>query len=105
MTTDHRYGEFESIKFNARREDYYKYIEYVKENVSKDDLLHQSTAFLGHMILNRILTLYELYKKVQNIAGHIAEIGVYKGAWTTKFFDPFISIKIDPYGIKQLLSV
>lgn len=37
------------------------------------------------MSLNRLLTLYELYKVVQNVAGHIAEVGVFKGAGTILF--------------------
>jgi predicted O-methyltransferase YrrM len=37
------------------------------------------------MHLNRIFTLYELYKNVANIAGHIAEVGTFKGAGSLLF--------------------
>jgi hypothetical protein len=46
------------------------------------------------MQLNRILTIYELYKKVSGIAGHIAEVGVFKGSGSlllaklVKLFEP-----------------
>ena len=32
------------------------------------------------MSLNRVLTLYEFFKMTRKTAGHIAEVGVYKGA-------------------------
>ncbi len=82
----HIYGELESVKFNYRREDYYKYVEYLKEHPpSLDDFMHDFTAYVGHMSLNRVLTIYELYKKTLGLAGHIADIGVYKGASSLLF--------------------
>lgn len=82
----HTYGEFESVKFNHRRDDYYKYVEYLKEHPpSLDDFMHDFTAYVGHMSLNRVLTIYELYKKTLGLAGHIADIGVYKGASSLLF--------------------
>ena len=82
----HVIGEFESKKFDYRRESFYKYLTFLEEkNIAVTDLLEHFTAYAGHMSLNRIFTLYELYKKVQNVAGHIAEVGVYKGAGTILF--------------------
>lgn len=82
----HIYGELESIKFNYRRADYCKYIEYLKENQpSLEDFMHDFTAYVGHMSLNRVLTIYELYKKTLGLAGHIADVGVYKGASSLLF--------------------
>ena len=40
------------------------------------------SAYAGHMTLNRIFAIYEYYKMVKDVAGHAAEIGVYKGAGT-----------------------
>jgi hypothetical protein len=37
------------------------------------------------MSLNRVLTIYELYKKTLGMAGHIADVGVYKGASSLLF--------------------
>lgn len=82
----HIYGELESIKFNDRRKQYYEYVEYLKANKpSLEDFLHDFTAYVGHMSLNRVLTIYELYKKTLGLAGHIADIGVYKGASSLLF--------------------
>lgn len=82
----HINGALESAKFDSRRKDFYKYREFInKQNIPTTDLLEHFTAYVGHMSLNRMLTLYELYKKVQDVAGHIAEVGVYKGAGTLFF--------------------
>jgi len=37
------------------------------------------------MSLNRIITLYEIYKKTLGLNGHIAELGVYKGSGSLLF--------------------
>lgn len=77
----HIYGNLESMKFNYRRKNYYDYVDYLKSNQpSLEDLLHNFTSYVGHMSLNRVLTIYELYKKTLGLAGHIADVGVYKGA-------------------------
>lgn len=82
----HIYGELESIKFNDRRKQYYEYVEYLKlKQPCVEDFLHDFTAYVGHMSLNRVLTIYELYKKTLGLAGHIADVGVYKGASSLLF--------------------
>ena len=49
---------------------------------------------MGHLTLARFLSLYEAYKLTLGVAGHIAEIGVFKGAGSllfaklTKLFEP-----------------
>ena len=43
------------------------------------------TAYVGHMSLHRVLTIYEIYKKTLGMAGHIADVGVYKGASSLLF--------------------
>lgn len=55
------------------------------------DLLHQFPAYVGHVNLGRYLFLYEMYKKVLNLAGHVAELGVYKGA-TFLFFAKLVRL-------------
>lgn len=82
----HIYGTMESVKFSHRREAYYTYINYLKScDISIEDFLHDFTAYVGHMTLNRLLTIYELYKKTTGLAGHIADVGVYKGASSLLF--------------------
>jgi len=49
------------------------------------DFLSHFPAFIGRQTLLRNLTLYELYKKTLGIGGHIAEVGVYKGAGSILF--------------------
>lgn len=84
--TKHVYGEFESVKFNSRRESFYDYLNFLSErDIPIPELLEHFPAYVGHMSLHRVLTLYELYKKVQNVAGHIAEVGVYKGSGALLF--------------------
>ena len=82
----HYFGEFESQKFESRRADFYAYRDYLdKQKISTTDWMEHFPAYIGHMSLNRALTLYEYYKLVRGVAGHIAEIGVYKGAGTLMY--------------------
>lgn len=82
----HYKGEFESVKFDYRREAFGQYLNFLEEkNLPISEVLEHYSAYAGHMSINRLLTLYELYKKVNNVAGHIAELGVYKGAGTLLF--------------------
>lgn len=82
----HMYGKFESVKFEHRRANFKRYVEYLETNPpSCSDFLEHFPAWVGHMSLNRMITLYELYKKVLGLAGHIGEVGVYKGAGTILF--------------------
>lgn len=91
----HKYGSLESMKFNHRRSDFYNYLKFIKKSDFEiDDLIFHPTTFMGHMTLNRILTLTELYKDSLNVAGHLADVGVYKGgssflfAKLIKIFEP-----------------
>ncbi|WP_177219768.1 class I SAM-dependent methyltransferase [Nitrosospira multiformis] len=80
------------MKFEARRPAYSGVLEEIKElQVPLEDLLHYFPAFVGDMTLNRYLTLYELYKRTVELSGHIAEVGVYKGAGSI-FFAKLINI-------------
>ena len=82
----HKNGELESKKFQGRRKDFYEYRDFLNgQEIPISDLLEHFTAYVGHMSLNRLLTLYELYKMTKCVAGHIAEVGVYKGAGSILF--------------------
>ena len=79
-------GEFETIKFQKRRKSFYRYTNYLeKEKIPTQDILEHFSAYVGHMSLNRVLTLYEFFKMTRKTAGHIAEVGVYKGAGSILF--------------------
>jgi predicted O-methyltransferase YrrM len=88
-------GELESQKFANRREAYYRGLDTIKSlGYSVEDLLHHFPAFVGQMTLGRFLCLYEAYKATLGLAGHIAEVGVFRGASTlffaklTELFEP-----------------
>lgn len=79
-------GQFETVKHVERRKKYYENLPRILElSGEKEDLLHYFPAFAGTLTLNRYFTLYELYKRTLGLAGHIAEIGVYKGAGSIFF--------------------
>jgi Methyltransferase domain len=77
----HKDGIFETLKFAERKSDYYEAMDGILSlGHTMEDYLHYFPAFVGHVTLWRYFTLYELYKKTMGIAGHIADVGVYKGA-------------------------
>ncbi len=85
-------GFLEAVKFKNRRKSFYRYLKKLENSkIKKSEILENFPAFVGHMTLNRYLTLYEFYKMTKNIAGHIAEVGVYKGAGSI-FFGKLIKI-------------
>jgi hypothetical protein len=92
MAENQHQGIYEYKKFQNRREEYYAGLEKIKElDYAFEDLLHHFPSFVGHMTLSRFLGLYELYKMTLGVAGHIGEIGVYKGA-SMLFFAKLVQI-------------
>jgi predicted O-methyltransferase YrrM len=88
-------GKYELQKFASSKPQYYEGLQQILElGFDATDYIHNFPAFAGHLTLARFLTLYEAYKMTLGVAGHIAEIGVYKGAGTlffaklTKLFEP-----------------
>lgn len=76
----HKYGELESRRHHARRAQFYSYLETVDASgVAPSEIMQNCTTYMGHMTLNRLLVLHELYNSSSDIAGHIADVGVYKG--------------------------
>ena len=74
-------GKYEYMKFDERRASFATYLQHLKTmDVSEEDWMEHFTSYVGHMTLARILGLYECYKKTLGIAGHVGEIGIYKGA-------------------------
>lgn len=75
------HGEFEYKKFDERRDQYYEMLNtYRSMDIPIQDLVENFTCFTGHMSLSRYLGLYELYKKTLGVAGHIGEVGTFKGS-------------------------
>ena len=86
-------GKYEYIKFNKLRASYKEGVENMgKMDFSFQEIIEDFPRFSGHMSIGRYLTLYELYKKTECIAGHIAEVGTYKGTsllWFGKLLQLF----------------
>lgn len=71
----------EYTKFNARRAPYRNALAAIEEmGFTFADYIHHGPAFVGHMNLARFLALHETYKQTLGLAGHIAELGVWKGS-------------------------
>lgn len=88
-------GMFELEKFASRKPGYYEGLQQMLAlGFDATDYIHYFPAFAGHLTLARFLSLYEAYKMTLGVAGHIGEIGVYKGAGSlffaklTKLFEP-----------------
>lgn len=91
----HKEMRYEYMKFHNLRPDYEKgFKEIIDMNFSEKDLVNNFPAFVGHLTLSRFLIIYEAYKMVLNVAGHIAEIGIDMGTTSiyltklAKIFEP-----------------
>jgi hypothetical protein len=79
-------GDFELQKFASRKPEYYEGLqEILSLGFEAADYIHYFPAFAGPMTISRFISLYEAYKMTLGVAGHIAEIGVYKGAGSLFF--------------------
>ena len=92
---NYKEGQFETQKFRKRKGPYYNGLkEILSLGYEREDLIHHFPSFVGHMTLSRVIALYELYKMTLGVAGHIGEVGVYKGGATllfaklTQIFEP-----------------
>lgn len=82
-------------KFAKRKEPYHQALaEIIEMGFTYYDYIHHNPAFNGHMNIESFLALYETYKQTLGIAGHIAEVGVWKAssllffAKLTQIFEP-----------------
>ncbi len=79
-------GKFESQKHAALRPEYDKgFKKSLELGFDETDYINHFPAFVGHMTLARYLSLYEGYKMVKDVAGHIAELGVFKASGSLLF--------------------
>lgn len=73
-------GKFEYVKFDKKRKPYMDTLRNLENmNFRFQELVEDFPRFSGHMSISRYLSLYELYKKTEGIAGHISEVGTFKG--------------------------
>ena len=97
----HKPGKFESNKFEFRRSSYISYLKTVKTmGYSFEDLLHYFPCFVGEMTLSRVLALYEGYKIVNGVCGHIADVGMFKGS-SSFLFSKLVNI-FEPNSLVQV---
>ncbi|MEI6265409.1 MAG: class I SAM-dependent methyltransferase [Sphingobacteriia bacterium] len=103
MHKNHDYipGDFETQKHAHKKEAYYKGMATIKDlNYSFEDLIHYFPCFTGAQTLTRFLSFYECYKSTLGLAGHIAEVGIYKGA-SMLFFSKLTQI-FEPNSFTQV---
>jgi hypothetical protein len=63
------------------------------------EVIKNFPLYVGYVSLARFLFLYELYKKVVNLSGHIGEVGTYRGS-TLAFFGKLIRL-FEPHSYTQ----
>jgi hypothetical protein len=66
---------------------------------SAEDVIKSFPVYVGYVALARYLAFYELYKKVLDLPGHIAEIGTFHGA-SLVFFGKLIKL-FEPHNYTQ----
>jgi hypothetical protein len=84
------------LKFESEDSDYFRYIDLLESmNVPTRDLVFQFPVFVGQVNLARYLYFYDLYKQVNSLNGHLADVGTFKGssflfmAKLLKLFEPY----------------
>ncbi len=94
-------GPLESSKHAVLRRDYYAGLETIKGlGYEVEDYIHHFPCFVGHLTLARFLSLYECYQRTLGVAGHVAEVGVYKGA-VSLFLAKLLKI-FEPQALTQV---
>lgn len=66
------------------------------------DVLHHFPCYVGQVNLARFLCLYDLYRKVVDLSGHIGELGVFRGA-SFVFFAKLVKL-FEPYSHTQVFG-
>lgn len=93
--------DYEERKHVAERDQFHEgFSELMRMDIPREDLVHMFPIFAGDQNLARFLMLYELFKMTRGVLGHVAEIGVWKGA-SFLFFAKLIRI-FEPKGITQV---
>lgn len=88
----HQGAKYEYMKFHHLRPQYEAGMkEIMAMDFQKQDFINHFPAFVGHLTLARFISMYEAYKMVANVAGHVAEVGVDMGT-TSIFFAKLLKI-------------
>lgn len=67
---------------------------------SAEDYYEHFPCFIGARSIGRFLSLYECYQKTLGIAGHIAEVGVFRGA--VSLFFAKLTLLYEPCSLTQV---
>jgi hypothetical protein len=67
---------------------------------SRGDFYDHFPCFTSAKNISRFISFYECYKKTLEISGHIAEVGVYRGA--VSFFFAKLALLYEPQGLTQI---
>jgi len=94
-------GDLESTKHDNLRPQFYEGMDTIKQlGYSTDDFIHHFPCFTGHLTLARFISFYETYRQTLGLAGHIAEIGMFRGA--VSFFFAKLLKHFEPYAMTQV---
>src|SRR5215208_1230181 len=69
-------------------------------NYEPEDFYEHFPCFVGAKQISRFLSLFECYKQTLGIAGHMAEVGVYRGA--VSLFFAKLSLLYEPHTMTQV---
>lgn len=84
-------------KFEYDDKAYFKYIEQLDQlHEGAKDIVFNFPLYVGTVNLARYLGMYEMYKQVIDVAGHVADVGTYRGA-SFVFFAKMIKL-LEPYS-------
>jgi hypothetical protein len=75
---------------------------FVQLGYSEEDFYNQFPCFVSAKTLARFVSFYQCYQMTLGIAGHIAEVGVYRGA--VSLFLAKLSLLYEPHSMTQVHS-
>lgn len=79
-------------KFRKVDQGYFRFIDWLeKERFGSREIVYHFPVFVGQVNLARYLMLYDLYGRVKELGGNIADVGTYKGA-SFLFFAKLIAL-------------
>lgn len=91
----------EHTKFETRAAKYHEDVSKILNlGIDPVDFIHHNAAFNGKENIARFLAFYELYKGTLGLSGHIAEVGIWKGA-SLLYFAKLIEL-FEPHSYTQV---
>lgn len=92
---------FGAGKFLDVDEKYFESLEEIlKMDIETRDFIYQFPVFVGQVNIGRYLFFYDLYKRVMDLSGHMADVGTFKGA--SFLFAAKLLKLFEPYNLTQV---